>query len=142
MIRSVILQHIIHNGIWLQQNLPWWHSATSSSILDRAIDSEESQHKDFLRLVRKHVLNCSVLMRKIYDALLELQFEPCYTICAGAYWRVPWVNCKDENLLFHGSCSMGCRVLCQGWWWCSCEFRSVLPVYFFFSSFLYFLDSD
>ncbi|KAJ9671167.1 hypothetical protein PVL29_027242 [Vitis rotundifolia] len=26
------------------------HSATSSSILDRAIDSEESQHKDFLRL--------------------------------------------------------------------------------------------
>ncbi|CAI9277825.1 beta-1,3-galactosyltransferase 7 [Lactuca sativa] len=29
------------------------HSATSKSILDRAIDSEESQHKDFLRL--KHV---------------------------------------------------------------------------------------
>ncbi|KAL8110942.1 beta-1,3-galactosyltransferase 7-like [Apium graveolens] len=26
------------------------HSATSNSILDRAIDSEESQHKDFLRL--------------------------------------------------------------------------------------------
>ncbi|KAL3637864.1 Beta-1,3-galactosyltransferase 7 [Castilleja foliolosa] len=29
------------------------HSATSNSILDRAIDSEESQHKDFLRI--KHV---------------------------------------------------------------------------------------
>nr|XP_043627358.1 beta-1,3-galactosyltransferase 7-like [Erigeron canadensis] len=29
------------------------HSVTSKSILDRAIDSEESQHKDFLRL--KHV---------------------------------------------------------------------------------------
>lgn len=27
------------------------HSATSNSILDRAIDSEEAQHKDFLRLV-------------------------------------------------------------------------------------------
>nr|AGV54547.1 beta-1,3-galactosyltransferase 7-like protein [Phaseolus vulgaris] len=26
------------------------HSATSNSILDRAIDSEEAQHKDFLRL--------------------------------------------------------------------------------------------
>lgn len=26
-------------------------SATSNSILDRAIDSEEAQHKDFLRLV-------------------------------------------------------------------------------------------
>ncbi|CAL5334110.1 unnamed protein product [Camellia sinensis] len=26
------------------------HSATSNSILDRAIDSEDSQHKDFLRL--------------------------------------------------------------------------------------------
>lgn len=28
------------------------HSATSNSILDRAIDSEDAQHKDFLRLVR------------------------------------------------------------------------------------------
>eukprot|EP00268_Persea_americana_P047200 TRINITY_DN4902_c0_g1_i2.p1 TRINITY_DN4902_c0_g1~~TRINITY_DN4902_c0_g1_i2.p1 ORF type:complete len:201 (-),score=44.96 TRINITY_DN4902_c0_g1_i2:1525-2127(-) len=28
------------------------HSATSNSILDRAIDSEEAQHNDFLRLVR------------------------------------------------------------------------------------------
>ncbi|KAF5957068.1 hypothetical protein HYC85_004293 [Camellia sinensis] len=27
------------------------HSATSNNILDRAIDSEDSQHKDFLRLV-------------------------------------------------------------------------------------------
>jgi len=27
-------------------------SATSNSILDRAIDSEDAQHKDFLRLVR------------------------------------------------------------------------------------------
>ncbi|XP_039065507.1 beta-1,3-galactosyltransferase 7-like isoform X2 [Hibiscus syriacus] len=33
------------------------HSATSSSILDRAIDSEDAQHKDFLRLVRQH--SCS-----------------------------------------------------------------------------------
>jgi beta-1,3-galactosyltransferase 1/2/3/4/5/7/8 len=28
------------------------HSATSNSILDKAIDSEEAQHHDFLRLVR------------------------------------------------------------------------------------------
>ncbi|PRQ24056.1 hypothetical protein RchiOBHm_Chr6g0268201 [Rosa chinensis] len=26
------------------------HNATSNSILDQAIDSEESQHKDFLKL--------------------------------------------------------------------------------------------
>jgi hypothetical protein len=28
------------------------HSATSNSILDKAIDLEEAQHHDFLRLVR------------------------------------------------------------------------------------------
>ena len=32
------------------------YSATSNSILDRAIDSEDAQHKDFLRLVRKNVI--------------------------------------------------------------------------------------
>lgn len=36
--------------------LPLLSSATSNSILDRAIDSEESQHKDFLRLVRQITL--------------------------------------------------------------------------------------
>lgn len=33
----------------------FFHSATSHSILDKAIDSEEAQHNDFLRLV-KHVV--------------------------------------------------------------------------------------
>jgi len=39
------------------------HSATSNSILDRAIDSEESQHNDFLRLVG-HLLSLSSMIRK------------------------------------------------------------------------------
>ena len=34
-----------------------WPSATSNSILDRAIDSEDAQHKDFLRLVRQYSRN-------------------------------------------------------------------------------------
>jgi hypothetical protein len=33
------------------------HSATSNSILDRAIDSEDAQHKDFLRLVRRFYIS-------------------------------------------------------------------------------------
>jgi hypothetical protein len=39
-------------------------SATSNSILDRAIDSEEAQHKDFLRLVRKIIILMTLLCKK------------------------------------------------------------------------------
>jgi hypothetical protein len=37
---------------WTDWYLDDWFSATSNSILDRAIDSEDALHKDFIRLVR------------------------------------------------------------------------------------------
>ncbi|KAL7222186.1 hypothetical protein ACSBR1_023987 [Camellia fascicularis] len=44
------------------------HSATSNSILDRTIDSEDSQHKDFLRL---GIMNC--LQKPKFSSPLLLQ---------------------------------------------------------------------
>ncbi|CAH8354743.1 unnamed protein product [Eruca vesicaria subsp. sativa] len=47
------------------------HSATSNSILDRAIDSEDAQHKDFLRLVRQLTRN---LLKKEYSLFTSFLF--------------------------------------------------------------------
>lgn len=44
------------SGTDLRLTIACSYSATSNSILDRAIDSEDAQHKDFLRLVRKNII--------------------------------------------------------------------------------------
>lgn len=43
---------LLHEVKWTNKVASWLISATSNSILDRALDSEEAQHKDFLRLVK------------------------------------------------------------------------------------------
>lgn len=52
-----------------------WFSATSNSILDRAIDSEDAQHKDFLRLVRKLPWSCMCI--KIIESILGFWSHCC-----------------------------------------------------------------
>ncbi|KAF8404191.1 hypothetical protein HHK36_009074 [Tetracentron sinense] len=47
---SLILVEFIKMGTDMNDTYIDCHSATSNSILDRAIDSEEAQHNDFLRL--------------------------------------------------------------------------------------------
>ena len=45
---------------------------------------------------------------------------------AGTCGRISWIVCKNKNFLFYCSCKMGCWFLCQGWWWCSRQFRYAL----------------
>ncbi|KAH6780385.1 Galactosyltransferase family protein [Perilla frutescens var. hirtella] len=56
------------------------HSATSNSILDRALDSEEAQHKDFLRLVKTFLPN-TLLFLPLVRNLLHY-FAPTGTFAA------------------------------------------------------------
>lgn len=55
-------RYCIKLGTGLNNICVHYFSATSNSILDRAIDSEDSQHKDFLRLVRSHSYNCCIYL--------------------------------------------------------------------------------
>ncbi|KAF1001372.1 hypothetical protein AG4045_004967 [Apium graveolens] len=59
-------------------------SATSNSIIDRAIDSEDAQHKDFLRL--DHVEGYHELSAKIKTFLST----------AYAKWDADYVNIDDD----------------------------------------------
>lgn len=116
--------------------LPLLSSATSNSILDRAIDSEESQHKDFLRLVRQITI---VFMRIFLDNLAGFWYLVLHYL-KGTCWRVSWAVCKNKDFLFYCSCKMGCWFLCQSGWWCPCQFRYMLSQESGFSSFLCFLS--
>ena len=98
-------------------------SVTSNSILDRAIDSEESHHNDFLRLVRPitFVLRQNPLL--LVKRKVQITFNATVSCIAGPYWRISWTICKNKDIFFYRGCQMGCRVLCEGGWWCSCQSR-------------------
>uniref|UniRef100_A0A7N0UPF4 Hexosyltransferase n=1 Tax=Kalanchoe fedtschenkoi TaxID=63787 RepID=A0A7N0UPF4_KALFE len=56
------------------------HSATSNSILDRAIDSEEAQHKDFLRLEHVEGYHELSAKTKIYFSTAVAQWDADFYI--------------------------------------------------------------
>lgn len=44
-------------------------------------------------------------------------------IWAGACWGLSWVVCKNKDVLCYCRCFVGCRFLCQSWWWRACKYR-------------------
>lgn len=103
----------------------FWHSATSNSILDKAIDSEEARHNDFLRLVMDHFRISNILTSVVFsDYLLGLNLHGIFL--AGSCWRLPWTFCENKNILFDCCRNLGCWILCQSGWRCSCQSRCKL----------------
>lgn len=99
-------------------------SVTSKSILDLAIDLEESHHNDFLRLVRPIIFLCAQAKSiTVIKLKVQITFNATFFCLAGAYWRISWTICKNKDIFFYRCCQMGCRVLCEGGWWCSCQSR-------------------
>lgn len=103
-------------------------SATSNSILDKAIDSEDAQHKDFLRLVSKQISCTYENKKKIFCTYMRntCNRNSVSVYLVGTCWRVSWVVCKNKNFLHNSSGKMGCWFLCQGGWWRPCQFRYML----------------
>ncbi|RWR92850.1 beta-1,3-galactosyltransferase 7 [Cinnamomum micranthum f. kanehirae] len=103
------------------------HSATSSSILDRAIDSEESQHNDFLRL--EHVEGYHELTAKtktffsaaiaLWDAEFYVKvdddvhvnlgnnisglnpYDDWFSFSTNDYWTPIDLFCMSRNVKYH-----------------------------------------
>lgn len=55
--------------LFIQNRLLSFFSATTNSILDRAIDSEDAQHKDFLRLVKTRCFFLFIFLKKVVSGL-------------------------------------------------------------------------
>ena len=52
-------------------------------------------------------------------------------MCVGPCWRVPQAICKNQDILLHCCGLMGCWLLCQGGWWCSCQSRYDVCIEFY-----------